>query len=112
MGMRLAEATNKDKPKHTPGPWRLEKLDSSTSIYGPDNKLVIAGEYDGWMVPFQCREEGLANAMLCATAPELLEACENAVEFLNNALHEFNDRTFIEKMELAIKRAKGDLKND
>ena len=53
------------------------------SVIGPDGKLVVAGEYDGWMVPFQCRgeEEGTANARLIAAAPELLAALEWALPF-------------------------------
>lgn len=66
---------------HTPGPWFLSNPDSpqDSSILGADKKLVVAGECDGWMVPFDVRGdiEGAANARLIAAAPELLEVLES-----------------------------------
>lgn len=69
--------------KHTPGPWKLDgaAYEEDHSVLGPDGKLVIAGEYDGWMVPFACRgsEEGAANARLVSAAPELLASLKRIV---------------------------------
>lgn len=47
-----------------------------TSIIGPDGELVIAGEQDGYMCPFSCRDEAIENANLCVAAPDLLELAE------------------------------------
>lgn len=61
-------------PKFTPGPWALDGDNIHCSIIGPDGEFVVAGECDGWMVPFECRDEGMANARLIAAAPEMYEA--------------------------------------
>lgn len=78
---------------HTPEPWSLSNPDSpqDSSILGADGELVIAGEYDGYMVPFACREEeeAGANARLIAAAPELLKALEQVEAKLTEVAHAF-----------------------
>lgn len=96
---------------HTLGPWKLDGLDCNASVVGPDEKLVVAGEGDGWMVPFACRGdvEGLANARLVAAAPQLLAV---AIELLRNAVYEDGQAICLtqncEALEQAIAKAKGE----
>ena len=77
--------------KHTPGPWRLEKQVAGrdwTSIGAP--VATVGGEALCESVEFivgtvsdfgpHGEQETEANARLIAAAPDLLEACEYAVE--------------------------------
>lgn len=57
----------------TARPWKLDNdapgQDAQlSSVWGADGTLVIAGEGDGWMVPFACSENGKANARLVIEA--------------------------------------------
>ncbi len=65
------------RAQHTLGPWTPDVSENvqNASILGADGKLVTASEYDGFMVPFACRdkEEADANVRLVCAAPELLE---------------------------------------
>ena len=64
-----------EKTKHTPGPWTIR-----------DNQDVMADE-EGRLIA-QChagyREERGANARLIAAAPDLLAACQRAIDHLVN----------------------------
>jgi hypothetical protein len=61
--------------KHTPGPWRLDD-----GYLVPRDGLLVGRLYCG---PEFCDEIN-ANATLAATAPELLAALVEAVEFQND----------------------------
>ena len=70
--------------KHTPGPWRigtssgpLKELgfNDPPAIYGKNNNSVLA-ILGGGSIHF---ENAKANARLIAAAPDLLEACEQAL---------------------------------
>ncbi|MEX2444479.1 MAG: hypothetical protein WD492_12800 [Alkalispirochaeta sp.] len=64
-----------DKYKgHSPAPWKPTEEDvACTSIVDADGKLVVAGEWDGWMAPFPCAEERAeANMRLILDAPKIL----------------------------------------
>ena len=91
--------------QHTPGPWRIDRQEISASIYGPDNELVVAGEFDGWGCPFGCRDEGLSNARLIAAAPELLEALEFA--YGHNLYLLGAEHPIVIKVSAAITKARG-----
>ena len=105
------------KMKHTPGPW----------IYGPEtgpdctridaeNGRVIAAvrsrEITSWEQSrpiYSWSEEGAANASLIAAAPELLEALETLLGFVENK--RFPDtiyvRNAINEAEALIAKATG-----
>lgn len=62
--------------KWTAGPWLMDTNDESTSIKDEKGKFIVAGEYDGYMTPFDCRhnpEESVANARLISAAPIMAE---------------------------------------
>lgn len=71
-------------PAHTPGPWTMETVKTSTGIchkigpfpYRPDrqNHACIYVDYGGIGGPIETELE--ANARLIRTAPELLAACD------------------------------------
>ena len=84
--------------KHTSGPWKLEKssMGRTSRIISQDD-LVIA---ECW------NSEQEANARLIASAPELLEACKEA-------LKEFNEMGYTPNyadnmLREAIAKAEGD----
>jgi hypothetical protein len=82
--------------KHTPGPWsfleegRTEEEGNRgrplTVCGGPGGSEDLVNVYsrDDATVSI-VREEAIANARLIAAAPELLEACEEALGTLNGA---------------------------
>lgn len=59
---------------HTPGPWTLDQSDLGIVIDAEGDPIQTAGS--GNVVS----EEGYANACLIAAAPDLLAACELALE--------------------------------
>ena len=71
--------------KHTPGPWRTNGF----QIEGPNMGLVIAtatAPRIGWAP--KTKEEGLANARLIASAPDLLAAAKKALNFIHSLPYE------------------------
>jgi hypothetical protein len=104
--------------KLTPGPWRFDTPEdpANSSIIGADNTLVVAGEYDGWMVPFACGgERAAANAAAILAVPEIVEALqllESAADDLLSLTseHEFADyyecKARIEHARAALAEAK------
>ena len=88
---------------NTPGPWQLGQLTDA------DIRSVYAGDYE---ITMEERDEtGLANARLIASAPELLEALEKALEYLslNNTpvLDLLAELEVKESARAAIAKAKG-----
>jgi hypothetical protein len=69
--------------KHTPGPWKVETKKSEWEcnrgipIYKNFVQIARVILFDSKTV---CPEESQANARLIAAAPELLEACKEALE--------------------------------
>lgn len=101
------------KPKFTQGPWSLEKGVSplSTSILDSNGDYVIAGEYDGYMTPFSCKEdiEAKANAYLVSTAPELYNILQEALD--EEIAYERGERVYgkwIEKAKAVLAKARGE----
>lgn len=69
-----------NQPKHTPGPWHvLDHPNREYFVYGPDGNLVA--NCDGWINHTLADKQ--ANARLIAAAPELLEACIEALRQLS-----------------------------
>ena len=100
---------------HTPGEeWEVEFLydDNKESVL---KTIYTNGEHDNicwitWSYFVMDRHEVEANAALIAAAPELLAACEAAHTLLEKAggksLSEWHAMV-IEKLEAAVKKAKG-----
>ena len=67
------------KTNHTPGPWRAGKRIQ-------DNRIQIHGTSQHPIAFAYCRsdlpDKGRANARLIAAAPDLLEACESALDWI------------------------------
>ena len=71
-----------DAPKaaHTPGPWRVEQLEDDYGfipIFGVWHPESDSGENT------VCNVFSIADAMLIAAAPELLDACKAFLAWLN-----------------------------
>ena len=68
--------------KHTRGPWHFTDHMSHDKrlIYGPDGCLVA----DAGRIPRRSSEEMTANALLIAAAPDMLAACSQALNALEN----------------------------
>jgi hypothetical protein len=112
--------------KHTPGPWTLDEDDDPYSFeFQKDGAILgcVCGPDD-----FPCADEDnyddllnetRANARVIVAAPDLLEACERALQFITNGI-EFGYITMPDKetpdpahecpdvLRAAIARAKGE----
>ena len=102
------------KTKFTPGPWKLDgdKYIANSSILDSKENLVIAGEYDGYMCPFSCREddEAVANAYLVSNAPELYTVLQEVVD--EEEAYESGARVYslwFEKAKLVLAKARGEV---
>lgn len=92
---------------HTPGPWKLQNViasDRHTLVYkriiakGIKEAIAFAGVYKG--------HNAEANAQLIAAAPELLDACIDALEILK--VYGPGPCATISKLEDAIAKAKAE----
>jgi hypothetical protein len=100
--------------KHSPGPWQAE-LDDSYRIRAPHGGAVATLGFLRGAFGSKGRirhEEGIANARLIAAAPELLEACEKALEWVWDAdltvpSCVMPDESMIRMLNAAIAKAKG-----
>lgn len=80
--------------KHTPGPWKVGKLDSVV-VSDSDKNLTINGAtgkentdyYGGNLI---CESVSSCNAKLIAAAPELLEVLQGLVSDVGNLLSEYD----------------------
>jgi len=61
--------------KHTPGPWSIARSGFPVDAFG-----ILSGDMAiGQTVYIEDYDEHLANARLIAAAPEMLEACKQAL---------------------------------
>lgn len=96
---RMSEA------RHTPGPWATDDAnDAPRDVMSHGGRGLVATAY----VILRGGEEecpiACANARLIAAAPELLEACKNALEFSDGGYRWLNDM-----LRAAISKAEGRL---
>lgn len=89
--------------KHTPGPWRLERVEfdaGKTTIYDQSGTALASTE--GFI-------NSIPNARLIAAAPELLVALKEALRFVKNNTEDFYmaGHRLIEQIEKAIAKAEG-----
>jgi hypothetical protein len=99
-----------DVTKHTPGPWRATPYSVFSTRQDRRTETIVA----------RCRlsvartAEGLANAHLIAAAPDLLAACEEALEMAEylsatwGTSHGDNYAEMAERLRAAIAKARGD----
>lgn len=87
--------------KHTPGPWEVEIVKSEKDeVYARIKGVAFTDGIKVGVYKKKLPEEALANADLIAAAPELLEACKEALidlQFLKD---------YIPKHSNSIKRLK------
>jgi len=93
--------------KHTPGPWNYT-LTGQVQLIGPKNEdgtqncIGIARVYENGFQSFR------ANLRLIAAAPDLLEACKQAENEMENAIIGLNvnpiayAQAIIQRLEMAI----------
>ena len=82
--------------KHTPAPWVYDSFALRKEIRSESNPLIAVVSSVHCSSPEQMRD----NARLIAAAPELLEACELALES--------DDRAVKDVLRAAIAQAKGE----
>lgn len=82
-----------DMPRHTPGPWEISderegsaKYFASVISWAPETRGALIAELPGG-TPYR-DGEGLVNASVLASAPDLLEACA----LFTAAAHDVRDR--------------------
>jgi len=93
---------------HTPGPWQVDRFCEGVYHVRPFLEMADeAGLSDDAQTAIAINKEDKANANLIAAAPELLEACEIALDALGC------DRVRVDRLEAqeiihkAINKAKG-----
>jgi hypothetical protein len=90
--------------KHTPGPWVVNDLYADTEIRGPHNSGVMICVMSPWGIAADQPCPQRANARLIAAAPELLEACQLARDWLGGWA---SADPYIGRLEAAIAKATG-----
>jgi hypothetical protein len=91
--------------EHTPAPWSVS-VDTNTEVIGPHQRTICRAHRDA---PTRSEEETRANARLISAAPELLEACESALRFLEIHRERGKAPTQCEAdLRAAIAKARGD----
>lgn len=90
--------------KSTPGPWEVHTGDNECCEIHPIN------DEDGFQVIADIPIDGIgdkeANARLIASAPDLLEACQEALDVMNQYIHRHQAKETFEKLEQAIAKTK------
>jgi hypothetical protein len=96
--------------KHTPGPWAVDgRADHHLLVGAPGRRLrqvvaevplVVGGLADP-------TPEAEANARLIAAAPDLLAACRDVLEFLDNGTPLHPGSLLHQEVEAAVARAEG-----
>lgn len=117
--------------KHTPGPWTIGDWNDSIggvvyrNIFGRGRRVSGVGVYghkldgsiagrkkkDGGFTKTVPKDECDANAHLIAAAPELLEACEQAIDVFSPAATEVSNADYqavLHAIADAIAKAKGE----
>ena len=89
---------------HTPGDWKTVRIGVSN---GRIREQIVSGGRGVLCVDYDATQstEGAANLRLAVSAPELLSACEAALDWANNSTFATND--FAVKLRAAIQKARG-----
>jgi hypothetical protein len=105
--------------KHTPGPWtyRYEKFEGGTTYGRFETKMenprvndpVIFAVREDWQTHLDRHPEGIANARLIASAPNLLEALQAMVNaYGNGPRSEATRLVALEAADAALAMVRGD----
>lgn len=88
--------------KHTPGPWSVgDAPDSRVAVYGGNTCVAVVGEQGYPVVD--------ADAALISAAPDMLEACREAMALLGNPDADSTDADRVERvLWAAIRKATGE----
>lgn len=109
--------------KHTKGPWAIDEgTPGHIKSYSKSHRYIenvghatpTVARFDIWS-SFNClpdgvgfsKDEELANAHLIASAPELLEALEEILDYRGGATNALLDPYVMERAQAAIAKAKG-----
>jgi hypothetical protein len=65
--------------EHTKGPWKMFEVNGTVGIVGPRSDIAYTKLPEIVSDSSRSIDEDRANAILMATAPELLDACRRAV---------------------------------
>lgn len=100
---------NGNHAAHTPGPWRVYHAPYNQLSVGTDVEDITGPDFEICRFGDTNDSEDEANARLIAAAPELLEALEGAVPFLeaDQRICDFEVAP-LTKARTAIAKAKGD----
>ena len=93
--------------KHTPGPWRIK---DAGNLFPRAYTIRDASLYPVCYAEKHCEigNDGLANAHLIAAAPDLLQACEKALELIYQfGPRNVNEYENVKNIQQAIQKAKG-----
>jgi hypothetical protein len=100
--------TTSEPTKHTPGPWEVgSKLnDGNLGVLdaGPETQCFVAFVPPNHIRGTQHQE---ANARLISAAPELLQACKDAANWLARSVRK-DDQECAEDLRAAITKAEGE----
>ena len=94
--------------KHTPGPWRLCRVDTDLVLDG--NYKAIAKASFRATSTMNLVHETKANARLIAAAPELLEALKTLTAYLGKTATHTSDLEAVWDAEKVIRKATGETK--
>jgi hypothetical protein len=101
-----------DKAKHTQGVWTFGKTNNFEYFDIDCNGNRICSVYCGVDTPEEEREEAKANAMLIASAPDLLKALKEAMKIIvrienphTNNKHLMVSQEEMELLNFAVQRA-------
>lgn len=88
---------------HTKGPWQC----GNNVVFGPEGEPIARIH-----MPTPDRAEREANSKLISAAPDLLEACEDALYYVykDGRTHSADGKKYgyVEALEMAIAKAKGE----
>lgn len=92
--------------KHTPGPWKTDRNNVHTGRIATIHHCLGNDWVEVWSPKWpEGEEEQEANARLIAAAPELLEACKDALKCIRFQYDSCNP--CINNLESAINKATG-----
>jgi len=98
--------------KYTPGPWTVREKQNGGKKSRVFSTAIMGGDNIHWVVTQVCGHDHKgsqkANAALIAAAPDLLEACEKTIVYLNQCPN-VKAAPAREAILKALKKAEGEL---
>jgi len=91
--------------EHTPGPWQVERMEA----YNQHNRLAVIGNGLALVTHTFDGEQAEANMQLIAAAPDLLAACEMAINEQSIGVFGAISNECITTLRLALAKARGEL---